>query len=249
MINKIVVYTGAFGENYGMLPQKEIEGVDFFCFTDDVKKVKKPWKPLELKKNNSDEGRKNRHPKILPHLYFKNYEVSIYIDCNFLIIGDVHELLNKLGNFKMAIFDHNQSDDKRNCVYDEFNSLIEIGEQTGHYKDDSSVMQKQIDFLKKENYPKENGLIFSAVLIRRHNSPEVIAVMEKWWEILSTMSKRDQLSFNYAAWKNNFIPTVINGDLRRGNRYFYFLSKAQRNYSFKLLKYQFKKLIGIKKHP
>ena len=41
--------------------------------------------------------------------------------------------------------------------------------------------------------------------------------MEDWWKIVSTQSKRDQLSFNYVAWKNNFVPTIINGDLRRGN--------------------------------
>ncbi|SIQ39251.1 glycosyltransferase domain-containing protein [Maribacter ulvicola] len=248
-MEKIVVYTGAFGENYGLIPQKKVKGIDFFCFTDDPNKIKSPWKPIELIKDDDDEGRKNRHPKILPHLYFKDYDISIYIDNNFLIIGDIYKLLNELKGFKMAIFDHNQCDDKRDCIYDEFDALLKLGRERGKYKDAPEIMQKQIDFLKKENYPKNNGLISAGVLIRKHNDKEVIKVMEDWWQILSTMSKRDQLSFDYVAWKNNFKPTIIPGDLRRGNPYFYFLSMAQKNYTKKLLKYKIKKFLGIKKHP
>jgi hypothetical protein len=248
-MNKIVVYTGAFGKNYGMLPQKKIEGVDFFCFTDDKKKIKSPWKPISLLESNLDEGRQNRHPKLMPHLYFKDYEISIYIDSNVLIVGDLQEIIENLGDFKMAIFDHNQSRDKRNCVYDEHEAILNLGREKGVFKDNLTVMKNQINFLKKENYPKKNGLIFSAVLIRRHNNQKVIKVMETWWHILSTRSKRDQLSFNYAAWKNNFVPTIINGDLRKGNKYFYFLTKARRYYIPKLIVYRLKKKLRVQKHP
>ena len=231
MKNKIVVYTGAFGKNYGLVPQKKIEGVDFFCFTDDASKIVSPWKPIELKSDNPDEGRKNRHPKILPHLYFSEYEISIYIDSNYLIVGNIKKLLADLGDFKFAIFDHNQCSDKRDCVYDEYEALIELGEQRGIHKDSPEIMKKQIEFIKSEGYPKNNGLIFSAVLIRKHNDPKLIELSEKWWEMVSTMSKRDQLSFNYSAWKTGFTPTIIPGDLRKGNPYFYSLGFVKRNYT------------------
>lgn len=247
-MNKIVVYTGAFGKNYGLLPQKNISGIDFYCFTD-KKRIKKPWKTINLISHDDDEGRQNRHPKILPHLYFKDYEISIYIDSNVLIVGNILNLLEQIGDFNMAIFDHNQSDDKRDCVYDEYEAILELGKERGYYKDDPLIMKRHIEFLRKENYPENNGLIFSAVLIRRHNDPKVIKVMETWWDILSTMSKRDQLSFDYSAWKNNFKPTIINGDLRKGNKYFYFLTKARRYYGIKLLKYKIDSFFGIKKHP
>ncbi|TKD62369.1 glycosyltransferase domain-containing protein [Flavobacterium sp. ASW18X] len=247
-MNKIAIYTGAFGKNYGIIPQKKIPGADFFCFTDDKTKIKSPWKTIELLSDHPDEGRKNRHPKILPHLYFKDYDISVYIDSNYLIVGDIHELIQSLGNFKMAIFDHNQCDDKRDCVYDEFDALIKLGKERGSFKDAPEVMEKQIAFLKSENYPKNNGLIFSAVLVRKHNDPEVIKVMEDWWQMVSTRSKRDQLSFDYAAWKNNFKPSIISGDLRRGNPYFYFVSIAQKSYAYRLFKLKFKRLLGIRKY-
>ncbi|SNR15666.1 glycosyltransferase domain-containing protein [Tenacibaculum jejuense] len=249
-MNKIVVYTGAFGDDFGFIPQKEIEGVDFFCFTDNVEKVKFPWKPIELISDQKNGVLRNRHPKLLPHLYFQDYDISIYIDSNYLIIGDIKELLNSLGeDFKMGIFDHNQCEDKRDCVYDEYEAILELGKETGVYKDQPEVMKKQIDFFRSESYPENNGLIFAAVLIRKHNDPQVIKVMEDWWGFVSTKSKRDQLSFNYVAWKNNFVPTIINGDLRRGNPYFYFLCMARKNYIPKLIKYKIKRFFGIKKHP
>ncbi|WP_299709574.1 glycosyltransferase domain-containing protein [uncultured Tenacibaculum sp.] len=249
-MNKIVVYTGAFGKDYGFIPQKKIKGVDFVCFTDDVSKVKSPWKTLEVKDENFTNHLSNRHAKLLPHLYFQNYDISIYIDSNYLIVGDILELLEQLGeDFKMGIFDHNQCDDKRNCVYKEHQAILKLGEERGTYKDDPEVMKKQMDFFKNEGYPEENGLIFAAVLIRKHNDPQVIKVMEDWWEMVSTKSKRDQLSFNYVAWKNNFTPTIINGDLRKGNPYFYFLASARKNYMPKFIKYKIKRFFGIKKHP
>ena len=248
-MNKLVVYTGAFGDAYGFVPQKKIEGVDFLCFTDNIKKVKYPWKPIELKADQENEVLRNRHPKLLPHLYFQNYDVSIYIDSNFLIIGDLFSLINKLGNFKMATFDHTQTDDARNCIYEEYEAILEIGKQNGSYKDAPSIMKDQIDLLRKEGYPEKNGLIKGGVLIRKHNDAKVIKVMEDWWEMVSTRSKRDQLSFNYVAWKNNFKSAIIDGDVRRGNPYFYFLTSARKSYTMKLLKYKIKKFFGIKKHP
>ncbi len=249
-MNKIVVYTGAFGDDYGFIPQKKIEGVDFFCFTDNVKKVQSPWKPLEVKDKNLTNHLRNRHAKLLPHLYFQNYDISIYIDSNYLIIGDILELLDSLGeDFKMGIFDHNQCDDSRDCVYEEHKAILKLGEETGVYKDNPEAMKKQIEFFKNEGYPEHNGLIFAAVLIRKHNDEQVIKVMEDWWGFVSTQSKRDQLSFNYVAWKNNFKPTIINGDLRRGNSYFYYLCDARKDYIPKLIKYKVKRFFGIKKHP
>ena len=38
--------------------------------------------------------------------------------------------------------------------------------------------------------------------------------MEKWWEELKYGSKRDQLSFDYAAWKTQLKFNYFNGDIR-----------------------------------
>lgn len=249
-MRKLVIYTIALGPDFGFVPQKSIEGVDFFAFTDDPKKVCKPWKPILVKDDIKDKERlRSRHPKLLPHLYFSDYDVSIYIDSNFLIVGNIIELLEKLNGFQMALFDHNQSDDIRNCVYQEYEAILELGKRRGVYKDNPKVMEQQIQFFKDQNYPPENGLICGGVLIRKHNDPQVIKLMEDWWGFVSTQSLRDQLSFNYVAWQNKFNYTIIPGDIRTGNPYFYFLASNRKNYLWRLLKYRIKHLLNYKLHP
>lgn len=249
-MNKVVVYTATFGEKHGVVPQKKIEGVDFVCFTDALSKVKGAWKPILFDNDNvKSDHLKNRHIKLLPHLYFQNYETSIYIDSNYLVVNNVLDLLKDLGSFQMAIFDHNQCEDARDCIYDEYDAIIELGSKKGNYKDEPSIMKSQMDFFKSENYPRNNGLIFAAVLIRKHNNPEVIKLMEDWWSIVSTRSKRDQLSFDFVAWKNNFSPTVLNGDLRKKNAYFYYLGDNRRNYTKKMILYTIGSFFGLIKHP
>ncbi len=240
---RIVVYTAAFGNKFGFVPQKKQKGVDFVCFTDNLKKVPKPWKGILINNNNlKDNSLKNRHIKLLPHLYFKDYDYSIYIDSNYLVIGDLKKAVTEIGQHPMGIFDHNQASDKRDCVYDEYEAILALGTRKGKFKDVPTAMKKQIEFIKNEGYPKNNGLIFAGVLIRKHNEPKVIQVMEQWWSFVSTQSKRDQLSFDYVAWKNNFKPYVFKGDLRRNNEYFYNLGSNRKNYWKKLLQYKLKAL-------
>ena len=57
------------------------------------------------------------------------------------------------------------------------------------------------------------------VLFRRHNEKDCIKTMEDWWTEIKHNSKRDQLSFNYVAWKNNFKYNYLDGDVRT-NHYF-----------------------------
>ena len=71
-------------------------------------------------------------------------------------------------------------------------------------KDDPELINKQIKRYMENNYPKHSGLIASGVLFRNHNNPQVIQVMNDWYNEIIKYSKRDQLSFNYVCWKNNF---------------------------------------------
>ena len=44
----------------------------------------------------------------------------------------------------------------------------------------------------------------SMQVLRKHNEPDVIKTMESHWNELKHNSRREQLSFNYVAWKNDF---------------------------------------------
>ena len=62
----------------------------------------------------------------------------------------------------------------------------------------------------------------SGILLRKLNELDVVETMEMWWEELKYNSKRDQLSFDYVAWKSNFKFKYMEGDIRN-NTYFYLL--------------------------
>ncbi|WP_152287827.1 glycosyltransferase domain-containing protein [Flavicella marina] len=224
MKQKIVVYTALFGNYSGLIEQPKIEGIDYICYTDQDLSSNS-WNIIKVSPPvPGDNTRSNRYYKILPHKHLKNYEISVYIDANYLIIRDFRQkLLAKLNNASMLCFDHNQTYlDPRNCAYKEYNELVAIGEHLGNYRDDPRTMKSQIDFFKSENYPQHNGLIFAAVLIRKHHDNDLIELMDMWWSFVQNRSKRDQLSFNYCVWKTNFTKLeYLKGDLRSGNPWFY----------------------------
>ena len=226
MKNKIVVYTALFGNYSGIIEQPILDNVDYICYTDqdifsDSWKITKITPPVK-----DDNTRSNRYYKILPHKHLKEYQISIYIDANFLILKDFTSMiLQKLKNNSMLCFDHNQTIlDKRNCIYLEHEELEKIAKNHGVYRDSIETMQSQINFLRTEKYPEDNGLISAGILIRNHHDKDVIALMELWWDFVKNRSKRDQLSFNYAVWKLKFNNIeYLKGDIRSGNPWFYWM--------------------------
>jgi hypothetical protein len=98
-------------------------------------------------------------------------------------------------------------------------------------KDKCDIIEKQMKKYKKEKYPMHKGLIENTVILRRHNMPEVVSLGEAWWLEIKQFSKRDQLSFSYVAWKQNFHYMPIDGFL----------------WDIKRLKYN-NKLFGVESH-
>ena len=247
-MNRNVIYTAIFGDYEGLLPQYEVPGWDFICFTDNPALTSSSWQIKLIEPPVADDyTRSNRYIKINPHLFFPAYEISIFVDGNVLIIGNLDKLVKTvLAARPMACFDHQQAKrDPRNCIYSEYAFLKQLAEQQGVYKDDPRVMEKHINLLRAEGYPEQAGLIVGTVLVRRHHDPQLIRVMEDWWYMVKNHSKRDQLSFNYVAWKNGFTYQVISGDVRRGNGYFYMLGKHRKDWSGKLRKFRWKKRLGL----
>jgi len=194
--DKLVVYTALTG-NYDNLVTPSVinPNFDYICFTDNPELKSDFWTIKLMEESTLDRVRKARRHKILPHEYLKEYDYSLWIDANFDIIGDVEEYINRYAkNRKLMVIKH----DKRDDIYDEARECIRLE------KDDPEIINKQIERYAKENYPKNNGLIASGIIFRNHSDPEVIKVMEDWFNEVENYSRRDQLSFNYVCWKNNF---------------------------------------------
>lgn len=207
-----VIYTAITG-NYDNLitPAFVSEDFDYVCFTDNPKLKSDVWKIIHIKNPELDTIRQARHVKILPHLYLSNYQYSIWMDANITIVRDIGKfLIAKLQKSSIALYRHS---DGRNCIYKEGYACIKLK------KDDPQIIQTQMEKYQKLNYPKHNGLVSSGIIFRRHHDPQIIKLMEDWWYEVFNHSVRDQLSFNYVAYKNNIPFTVIH-DYIRNNRYF-----------------------------
>jgi len=218
-MNSRVVYTSIFGKYDDLIEQNLPIGWDWECFSEK--------NSLSL---YADNNRNAKRFKILPHRYLQDYEYSIFIDGNMTVIGNINEMIERyLSDSNVAFFSHsNNVLDTRNCIYDESNTILNSGKmwmqktpERGklNWKDDPNVITNQMDRYKKDGYPENNGLITGMVILRRHNEKDCIETMEDWWTEIKYNSKRDQLSFNYVAWRNNLKFNYIDGD-SRNNKYF-----------------------------
>jgi len=228
-MNKKVIYTTIFGKYDNLLDDMVVpDDYDLVCFTD-ININSKKW---NIKKEISlyeDPVRSAKRFKILSHRFLSKYDISVYLDGNISTKVDINSFVNKyLDKSNAAFYNHLQCNlDPRNCIYREaeaINHLFNINPSPKKVpKDDLSIIDMQIKKYKKMEYPHDNGLICGGVILRRHNENDCIKVMEDWWKEIKYNSKRDQLSFNYVAWKNNFKFNYINGDIRT-NEIFNFTS-------------------------
>lgn len=215
-----VVYTAIFGGKDNLLKPKYIpSNFDLLCYTDGSIKSN-IWKVIKQEPIDKDPVRSAKIFKILPHKYLNDYKYSVWADGNLRLIGNINYLVdNYLNKSSFAAFDHANLPDKRDCIYDEAKAIFAMDKNKGIRKDDPKIIKAQIDKYRSEGYPVHNGLISGMILVRKHLDSKNIKVMEDWWVEIKNHSRRDQISFNYVAWKNNFAINYIPGD-SRDNKYF-----------------------------
>jgi hypothetical protein len=139
-----------------------------------------------------------RWHKLNPEAFTDQGDISIWIDASQRIKVErfVERLLaatvQKTPQVGIFSFKHPQ----RNCIYQELQACID------YRKDNPVLMRKQIEFYRTEGYPTSKGLVETACVVRRH-TPSSVRFDRLWWYMLDHHSLRDQLSFNYVAWKND----------------------------------------------
>lgn len=229
--NKIAIYTAVIGDRDNLTEPLFIPGgCDFFCFTDQPF-FSNIWKIIRVKPSDSDPCRSAKIYKILPHQYLSEYKYSVWIDGNVALRGDITPIINEyLEKNDIAFFKH---PDGRNCIYEEAEACISLN------KDNPEVIKNQIEFYRKQEYPEKNGLISCGIIFRK-NTPEINKINEDWWEIIKKYSRRDQLSFNYVAFKNRLSYSVIDDNVR-DNKYFKIVSHKKKK---KGLLNRLRKLMG-----
>lgn len=211
---RLVVYTALFG-GYDCLrdPSKSFKGCDFVCFTDQKHLKSDVWEIRFVGECDLTNNMMNRRYKMLPHLYFPEYDNSLYVDANIIILRSPFFLVEKyLLNFHFSVPKHFS----RNCLYDESEVVVKTG------KAKLSDVNLQMDVYKADFFPKDFGLSENNILLRKHNSPSVIALMNRWWGEVNYYTKRDQLSLMYCLWKER-TPFTYMDETSRDDFYFMLL--------------------------
>lgn len=192
------VYSAIIG-NYDDIKEPEYVNpdLDYILFTDNPEATSDVWQIRLIKdREGLDNVRLARKIKIMGHEYLKEYDYSIWVDGKLKIIGDFQEYVQEFSEQEPVLcYNHYVHD----CVYKEKDMCIRLN------KDNVELMEQQVQRYREEGYPEHNGLVESGIMVRELHDERVIQVMETWWSEVLGGSRRDQLSFNYACWKNDFV--------------------------------------------
>lgn len=187
---KKVIYTCITGKYDSLVPQPYLEGWDFVCFTDDYQRDE-CWeiRPIPEHIKDLSNVKQQRYVKTHPHELLPEYDYSVWIDANMLMLDAPDDLIH---DYPIEIPMH----PVRNSISAEAQACIRKN------KDSEEVIEAQMERYKEAGFPDNGGLVQSNIIFRRHNDPICIKLMEDWWNEIAKGSHRDQLSFNYACWLN-----------------------------------------------
>lgn len=195
---KGVVYSAITGDYDQVREPKYINpGLDYILFTNNPQITSSVWQVRMVEnKEQLDNVRLARRIKILGHEYLPEYDYSIWVDGKLEIESDLGEYVEKYRKKEPVLcFTHYENND----IYQEKETCITLR------KDNPEIVEKQVRRYHEEGYPADSGLVESGVMVRELHDERVRRIMQIWWEEIITGSRRDQLSFNYACWKENFV--------------------------------------------
>ena len=195
---KIVCYT-CITRGYDELlePFVKSPGIDFICFSDtQIESKIWQWRKIPGNLMHLDTIRQQRILKICPHRYLKEYDISIWVDGNIQIKGDLNQFIKQY-NLKQCSF-WTRKHPKRDCIYDEARECI------AQKKAPKDVIEQQIAKYRAVKYPAHNKLAETGILLRRHTDLMCQKVCDVWASEVMIESYRDQLSFNYACYATKF---------------------------------------------
>lgn len=200
----IAVYTCIVGD-YDELqePLSVSSECDYFVISDKRPDENSVFQYIDIKtvlpENIMDNTRKNRYCKINAHKIFPQYRYSIYFDGNIQLDQTIVELIKELPKTRLITFCPNYW----SSVYREIISVLQNG------RDDEQLVTKQAEVYWLSGMPDDYGGFMCGILIREHNNPVCMKIMEEWWQQVKKYSARDQIALPYVLWKNGYVSSDV----------------------------------------
>ncbi len=192
----LVVYTVLVGDKEMLNDPLRVIGhdaetdlrIDYVCFTDNDALTSPTWQMRRLEHPLMPPERLSRLPKTQPHLFFPDYEHSLYIDNTV-----VFKRLPRRSDLRKSVFRAFRHPWRHNPV-DEADIIVKNG------LDISAPVADQLRFYNRRGaFDGVETLTTGTALLRKHKSPQVKKFGELWWEQILLFSKRDQISLDVCA--------------------------------------------------
>ncbi len=106
-----------------------------------------------------------------------------------------------LGERSIAAFPHPD----RDCAYEEAAIVRQRGLAS------IEAVDRITRALRSEEYPEHAGLMATGFLVRRHRDATLVAAMDDWWEMITKLCVRDQLSVNLALTRRGISANQVPG--------------------------------------
>lgn len=202
------VYTCLIGgyEALNEQPMAAESGLDFICFTDDPALTSTSWQiraydpafPL-------DPVRSQRMAKLSPHELLPDYDLSLYIDNSVILTAPPEEVIARYlpDGVAAAMPGHSF----RASVRDEFIEVLRSGLDDG-----GRVLEQFNHYVMSDPAALEIVPFWSAIILRRHHDPRVVAAMRLWLAQVLRYSRRDQLSGTLALRRAGLEPARFEVD-------------------------------------
>lgn len=205
---KTAVYTAIFGgrDHYKEPPPGDY---DTFLFTDQPTMKERGAPPIIVPPIvKGDPVRSARMIKAMPHLFIHGYESTVWMDGSLGVNPgvDFGVLIGQLlSDHHISVFQHYA----RSCAYEEAKVCSD------DLVDDPERIWVQMLKYREHGFPAGHGLAMTGLVARRM-SVEIASFGNHWWNEISGHSRRDQLSFNYCAWRHhlnvNYVPCGLTGN-------------------------------------
>ncbi len=214
----MVVYTVLVGDKEALNDPLRIIGnnaetdlrIDYVCFTDNDALTSPTWQMRKLEHPLMPPERLSRLPKAQPHLFFPNYEHSLYIDNTV-----VFKRLPRRSDIRKSIFRAFRHPWRSHPV-DEADIIVKSGLDT------STPVADQLRFYtRRKAFDGIDTLTTGTALLRKHGNLLVKRFGELWWEQVLLFSKRDQISLDVCAKAADCPIDHFDGDKRNNDFIFW----------------------------
>ncbi|MBQ0022952.1 MAG: DUF616 domain-containing protein [Prevotellaceae bacterium] len=196
---KKAIYTSIIGSYDDILQPKAVdESFDYVLF---VKKGTKKterigiWEVRELDYDCDDNTITSRFPKMNPHVVLPEYEYSLWIDGNIVILKkEFYDAVN--AKIDEGVVYSGVKHPNKDCVYHDIEACVHA------MRDKTSNIMRAARFLIAEKFPEHYGMYENNIILRKHTDASVINFCNMWWKLYLEYPRRDQFTSPYCLRAN-----------------------------------------------